>query len=99
MIATSNPTGMPTDPALRSRGGSGLHAMGEAATSAIPYHSITGASKARSSSAKTRGGSGADEERTKRNRQSAVRSRCAGLGQNCLMHGGHRGVPRRLKSG
>ena len=75
MIATSKLTGMPTEPALRWRGGSGLHAMGEEVTSVIPYHSITGLSKVCSSSAKMRGGSGADEERTKRRRQFAIRSR------------------------
>src|SRR5258708_4646046 len=67
--------GSPTEPALRSCGGSGLHAMGEEVTSVIPYHSITGLSKVRSSSAKTRGGRGADEERTKRSPLFASRSR------------------------
>ena len=74
--------------------------MGEEAISVIPYHSITEVSKVCSSSAKMRGGSGADEERTKRSRQSASSLAIVpGLGENCLMHGRHRGVPRRLKGG
>jgi hypothetical protein len=36
MIATSNAAFTPTEPALRWRGGSGLHAMGEEAVSVIP---------------------------------------------------------------
>jgi hypothetical protein len=36
MIATSKATGIPTEPALRWRGGSGLHAMGEEAVSVMP---------------------------------------------------------------
>src|SRR5262245_25249550 len=75
MIATPKPAGTPTDPALRWRGGSGLQAIGEEVASVIPYHSITGASKVRSSSVKMRGARGADDERTKRSRESANRSR------------------------
>src|SRR5262249_39467603 len=75
MIATSKTVGRPTEPALRWRGGSGLHAIGEEGTSVIPYHSITGASKASSSSAKMRGGREADEERISRRRLSDSRCR------------------------
>src|SRR5215470_17714781 len=66
MTETSKTVGSPTEPAFRLHGGSGLHAMGDDVTSVIPYHSITGQSKVRSSPANMRGGSGADEERTKR---------------------------------
>src|ERR1700730_12322154 len=76
MIETSKTVGSPTEPALRSCGGSGLHAMGDEVTSVIPYHSITGLSKVRSSSAKMRGGRGADEERMKRSPLFASRSCC-----------------------
>src|SRR6516225_6986028 len=102
MIATSKPVGSPTEPDLRWRGGSGLHAIGEEVTSVIPYHSITGVSKTRSSSAKMRGGRDADEERTKRSRLSDSRSRlCRAWARIawCLVHGRHCGVPGRLKSG
>src|ERR1051326_148321 len=75
MIATSKFTGTPTEPALRWRGGSGLQAMGDEADSVIPYHSVTEVAKVRSSSAKMGGARGADDERTKRSRDAANRSR------------------------
>ena len=62
---------------------SGLHAIGEEVTSVIPYHSITGVSKTRSSSAKMRGSRDADEERTRRSRLSHSRSRLWRLASAC----------------
>ena len=101
MIATSKPTGTPTEPALRWRGGSGLHAIGEDGDFRHPVKlDHAEPRKLCSSSAKTLGGRGADEERTKRSRQSATSLAIVpSLGENCLMHGRHGGVPRRLKRG
>src|SRR5437763_1140065 len=77
-ICTSVPR--PTDPGLRTAGGSGFDAIWCAA-SVIPYASSTGAPNASSSACITRGGSAALQDLMKRSRSVPAGRRGAGRSQ------------------
>ena len=75
MTATSGPAGRPTEPGLRTPGGSALLHIWWVA-SVMPYDSIAGTPNTRSSSCHTAGGNAADEDRTKRSPWTSGPARC-----------------------